>query len=132
LDYVLDIIEISKSTGINLNDYVGIKRIGILINTNEKILLDDDDISLARVTAISLFTEWLMEYLNKNDDEPPVDWSKEFTESIWDKFFLKRGADTASSTSGSSSKNEDAKEENLVPGVVPMIPLQVMPKHHYL
>ena len=121
LDYVLDIIEIPKSVGITLTDDFGIKSIGILINTDEKALLDDEDISLAHVTAISLFTEWLKEYIDGNDNEPPENWSEAFTESIWDRFILKRGADTASSTSGSSnSKNEgDTKEENKVPGIIP-------------
>jgi len=120
LDYVLDIIEIPKSIGITLSDDFRRKSIRILINTNEKALLNDDDISLAYVTAISLFTEWLKKYIDGNDGEPRVDWSEAFTEVIWDKFILKRGADTASSSSGSSSSEneEDAKEENLVPGIV--------------
>ena len=102
LDHILGIIEIPSTVSYVLENELGITSIGILINTNESALLEHNDIRLAHVTAIMLFTEWLKEYYEKHNDEPLEDWELTFTESTWNKFILKRGVDNASSSNSSS------------------------------
>ena len=59
LEHILGIIKIPSTVSYVLENELGITSIGILINTNESALLEHNNIGLAHVTAIMLFTEWL-------------------------------------------------------------------------
>ena len=78
LEYILEIIEIPSTVSYVLENDLGIKSIGILINTNEDAMMNHEDIGLAHVTAITLFAEWLKGYFKRNNNEPPDDWEEAF------------------------------------------------------
>ena len=55
-------------------------------------------IKLGHVKSINLFKEWILNYMESNDDNLPQDWIIAFTTEIYDQFIIKKSA-----TNGSTS-----------------------------
>ena len=121
LEYVLKTIEIPESVSFVLDD-LGIKSIPILINVNEKALMEHEEIPLANVTAIVLFAQWLKVYTENHKGKPPTNWETEFTEDIWDQFVLQRGLDNTSSFTSKSSSSNKSSENEIELVEVPTVP----------